>query len=132
MGIRSALPDGMELYEVKAPGIRHALNSVEISHLFRSGHLHRRLRCRPAGETNWRTIGELFPLLEYGFGSYSLPAGDSKPVGRRRAFALLALLIAAGVYVYWDRSARNSTSVRSVAEATDRRADAPIVSARSN
>lgn len=122
----------MELYEVKAPGLRYPLNSVEISHLVRSGHLHRRVRCKPAGEANWRTIGELFPLLEYGSGGYSLPSEHSKPARGRVAFALLAVLVAAGVYVCWDRFTRDSTNVSSVFQPAGHRADAPIVIARSN
>ena len=105
----------MDLYEVKAPGIRCPLNSGEISHLFRSGHLHRRVRCKPKGESNWQTIGELFPLLEYGFGGYSLPSEDSKFFGRRLALALLVALMATGVMLYCNRSIRDSTAVRVVA-----------------
>ena len=122
----------MDLYEVKAPGIRGPLNSGEISHLFRSGHLHRRVRCKPKGESNWQTIGELFPLLEYGFGGYSLPLEASKSVGRRPAVALLVTLIASGAYLCCDRPAHGSTGVRSVAELPSHQVVAPIVIARSN
>lgn len=58
----------MDLYDVKARGLRSPLNSREISHLLRAGYLHRRMPCKPKGETRWLTIGELFPLLEYGAG----------------------------------------------------------------
>ena len=122
----------MDLYEVKAPGIRFPLNSGEISHLFRSGHLHRRMRCKPKGASIWLTIGELFPLLEYGSGGYSLPAEDSAHVGRRLALALLAGLMATGVYLYSDRSARVATNFRAAGESPHHQVAAPIVIARNN
>jgi len=132
MGIRFALPDGMELYDVKAPLLRYPLNSAEISHLFRSGYLHRRVRCKPEGEARWKTIGELFPLLEYDFAGYSLPSDGSSHKWRRFALPLLVILIAAGVYVGWDRSTRNAVNVRSVAQSGEHQVDTAIVIARSN
>jgi len=132
MGIRFALPNGMELYDVKAPLLRYPLNSAEISHLFRSGYLHRRVRCKPEGEVHWKTIGELFPLLDYDSVGYSLPSDDSNRGWRRLALPLLAILIATGVYVYWDRSARDSTNVRSVVQSADHQIEASIVIARGN
>ena len=121
----------MDLYEVKARGLRCPLNSGEISHLFRVGHLHRRVRCKPRGEANWRTIGELFPLLEYGLGGYSLPPEESKPVGRRLGLVLLATLMATGAYLCCNRSARDSTDVTSVAESLSHQVAGPIAIARS-
>ena len=132
MGTRSALAERMNLYEVRAPGINCPLNSREISHLFRSGHLHQRVRCKPKGESSWRTIGELFPLLEYGIGGYSLPPEGSKPVGRRRTLALFAALMATAAYLYCDRSFRGSTDVRSAAKSPSHQVAAPIVIARNN
>lgn len=123
---------GMDLYDVKAAGIRGPLNSREISHLFRSGLLHRRVRCKPKGESNWRTIGELFPLLEYGFGGYSLPLEGSKSVGFRLALALLAALMATGVFLYCNRSVRDSTDIRVVTNSPSHQVVTPIVIVRSN
>ena len=124
---------GMDLYDVKAPGIRSPLTAREISHLFRSGHLHRRVRCRPPGESIWRTIGELFPLLEYGIGSYSLPLEESKSVGSRLALTLLAALTASGICLYCIRSVRDSNNPRVVSKsAVHQVVVEPIVIARGN
>jgi hypothetical protein len=122
----------MELYDVKAPGLRYPLNSGEISHLFRSGYLHRRVRCKPQGEANWKTIGELFPLLEYNFAGYSLPSEDSPPGRRRLALPLLGIVLVAGLYVCWDRITRDPVDVRSVVQAGDHQGETPIPIARSN
>jgi len=132
VGIRFALPKGMELYDVKAPLLRCPLNSAEISHLFRSGYLHRRIRCKPEGAADWKTIGELFPLLGYNFAGYSLPSEGSHRRWRRFALPLLAVLVVASVYVCWDRSTRDSANGRSIAQATDHHVEPPIVIARSN
>lgn len=124
----------MDLYDVKARGIRSPLNSREISHLFRSGHLHQRVQCKPRGETKWRTIGELFPLLKYGIGGYSLPPENPKPTARHRvlAFAGVAALMATGVFLYYNRSARDLIDVRSAAETLSHPATEPVVLARGN
>ena len=124
----------MDLYDVKARGIRSPLNSREISHLFRSGQLHRRVRCKPRGEASWRTIGELFPLLEYGIGGYSLPPVTPKPAARRRvlAFAGVTALMATGIFLYYNRSARDLIDVRSAAEPLSHPATEPVVLARGN
>ena len=124
----------MDLYDVKARGIRSPLNSREISHLFRSGHLQRRVRCKPRGEASWQTIGELFPLLEYGIGGYSLPPEDAKPAARRLvlAFAGVAALMATGMFLYYNRSARDLIDVRSAAEILSHPATESVVLARSN
>jgi|KBSMisStaDraftv2_1062788.scaffolds.fasta_scaffold334982_2 hypothetical protein len=122
----------MELYDVKAPLIRYPLNSKEISHLFRAGYLHRRVRCKPQGETHWKTIGELFPLLEYNSG-YSLPTEDSNRGWGRLALPLLAILIAvAAAYICWERSARISANVTAASQSADRQVDTAIVIVRSN
>jgi len=106
----------MELYEVKKAGFRSPLSSREISHLVRVGELHRRVRCRPTGEESWRTIAELFPLLEYHAPAYSLPS-DVTTHGRRLVltFAMLASLIATGAFVYGGRSAGGSANSRPLA-----------------
>ena len=124
----------MDLYDVKARGIRSPLNSREISHLFRSGQLHRRVRCKPRGEANWRTIGELFPLLEHGIGTYSLPPVIRKPAARRRvlAFAAVTALMATGIFLYYNRSERDLIDVRSAAETLSHPATEPVVLARGN
>jgi hypothetical protein len=124
----------MDLYDVKARGIRSPLNSREISHLFRSGHLHRRVRCKPKGEANWQTVGELFPLLEYGIGGYSLPPEDAKPAARRLvlAFAGVAALLATGIFFYCNRSARDFIDVRSAAESLSHPVAESAVLARGN
>jgi len=107
----------MELYEVKKAGFASPLSSVEIMHLFRVGHLHRRVRCKPTGEKNWRTIGELFPLLDYGALAYSLPSDDSKS-GRRLAwtFAVAVALLAGSAFFYGNQPARGSAAIRSAVQ----------------
>lgn len=124
----------MDLYDVKARGIRGPLNSREISHLFRTGHLHPRVRCKPRGEASWQTIGELFPLLEYGIGSYSLPPETPRPAARRLvlAFAGVAALMATGVFLYYNRSAWDLIDVRSAVETLSHPATEPVVLARGN
>lgn len=122
----------MELYDVKAPLLRYPLNSAEISHLFRAGYLHRRVRCKPEGQAHWQTIGELFPLLEYNFTGYSLPSGESRRRWPRLALPFVAILIAAGVYVYCDRSTRSSGNVTSVSQSADHQVDTAMVIVRSN
>jgi hypothetical protein len=122
----------MDLYDVKAPLLRYPLNAAEISHLFRAGYLHRRVRCKPQGEADWKTIGELFPHLEYRFAAYSLPSEDSNRRWHRLALPLLAILVAAGVFVYCERSTRNSASVTSVGQSADHQVDTAIVVVRSN
>jgi hypothetical protein len=124
----------MDLYDVKARGIRSPLNSREISHLFRSGQLHRRARCKPRGEASWRTIGELFPLLEYGVGGYSLPPENMKSAGRRLGFAFAgaAAVLATGIFLYCNRSGRDLIDVRSAAETLSHPATEPVVLARCN
>ena len=96
----------MELYEVRKTGFASPLSSGEISHLFRVGHLHRRVRCKATGEENWRTIGELFPLLDYNASGYSIPSDETKR-GRRLAlsFALVATLVAGGAFLHGHRPA---------------------------
>ncbi len=100
------LSERMELYEVRKTGFASPLSSGEISHLFRVGHLHRRVRCKATGEENWRTIGELFPLLDYSASGYSIPSDETKR-GRRLAltFALVATLVAGGAFLYGNRPA---------------------------
>ena len=100
---------------MKKAGFASPLSSVEITHLFRVGHLHRRVRCKPAGEKNWRTIGELFPLLDYGALAYSLPSDDSKS-GRRLmwTFAVVVALVASGAFFYGNRPARGSAARQSL------------------
>jgi len=101
----------MELYEVKKAGFRTPLSSWEISHLFRVGELHRRVRCRPTGEESWSTIAELFPLLDYDTSTYSLPS-DGARSGRRLAvtFAVVASLMSTGAFVYGGRPAGGSAN----------------------
>ncbi len=127
----------MDLYDVKARGIRSPLNSREISHLFRAGHLHRRVRCRPKGEASWCTIGELFPLLEYGIGGYSLPLDESEPTLRRRVLKLVAIVVgvivtAAAAFLIYNRSALDSVHVRAAAKSRSTQATAALVLARNN
>ncbi len=92
----------MDLYEVKAPGLRSsALNSREISQLFRNGRLYRDAPCKRKGEATWRTIDQLFPLLKYSPEIYSLPAADQQPKRRRLALIAAAFtLLGAGVVFY--------------------------------
>ena len=110
----------MELYEVKKAGFASPLSSGEISHLFRVGHLHRRVRCKPTGEENWRTIGELFPLLDYSASAYSLPSDGSKSGCRLTlTFAVALALITTGAFLYGNRPARGSAALRSVAQSSN-------------
>jgi hypothetical protein len=106
----------VELYEVKKAGFRSPLSSREISHLFRVGELHRRVRCRPTGEESWLTIAELFPLLDYDSPAYLLPS-DGTTQGRRLAltFAVVASLLASGAFFYGSRSAAGSANSRPLA-----------------
>jgi hypothetical protein len=105
----------VELYEVKKAGFRCPLSSREISHLFRAGELHRRVRCRPTGEESWSTIAELFPLLDHDISTCSLPA-DGARSGRRLAvtFAVMASLMAIGAFVYGGRPAGGSAKSRPI------------------
>ncbi|MEO7723507.1 MAG: hypothetical protein ABIU29_02275 [Chthoniobacterales bacterium] len=45
--------------------------------------------CKAKDEATWTTIGEFFPLLEYGIGSYTLPPdhAGARAVSRTSAFA---------------------------------------------
>lgn len=126
----------MDLFDVKARGFRQPLNSREISHLVRSGQLHRRVRCKPRGETNWRRIGELFPLLDYGMGAYELPPDDSGRATRHLPLALATVLVAAvtaaAAFLFYNRSASNATDVRSAAKSRAHQAAAAAVALARN
>ena len=107
----------MELYKVKKAGFASPLSSGEISHLFRVGHLHRRVRCKATGEENWRTIGELFPLLDYGSSAYSLPSEGSRSRPRLAlTFAVVVALMATGAFVYGSRPVRRSVGSQPLAQ----------------
>lgn len=95
MGTRFALAERMDLYDVKARGLSQPLNSREISHLLRAGHLHPQVPCKPTGKARWLTVGQLFPLLEYGGGTYSLPpnATEKTRTPTRLPLALVSVLV---------------------------------------
>ncbi len=123
----------MDLFDVKARGFGQPLNSREISHLVRSGCINRSTRCKPRGESRWQRIDALFPLLDYGVGSYELPPGGSPVVRHRVALALACLLVAAliagGAFSYWNRSSTESSNTVP-GKAPPSPASAPVVLAR--
>jgi hypothetical protein len=84
----------MVLYDVNLPGLRSALNAREIAHLLRTGQLHARTRCKRKGEAAWRTIGELFPLMESRAATYVLPNEISPTVRRIRRVLGVATVLA--------------------------------------
>jgi hypothetical protein len=52
-------------YEVAEEGYHTPLTAEQIEELFRAGRLRRTDACREAGQQQWRTMDELFPLLKY-------------------------------------------------------------------
>ncbi len=110
----------MDLYEIKARGLRGPLNSREISHLFRIGYLHPGVPCKAKDEATWRTIGEFFPLLEYGIGKYTLPPDDAV-VARRLPLKRLCLLLLAlaglGAFYVYHQPAPESAALPAPARA---------------
>ncbi len=104
----------MDLYEIKARGLRGPLNSREISHLFRVGYLHHRVPCKAKDEATWRTIGEFFPLLEYGIGSYTLPpdhTAATRRLSRTRLYLLLLALVGLGASYLARQAAPDSAAI---------------------
>lgn len=65
----------MQFYDVVAGGHRTALTSAQIAGLFQAGQLTRKDPCKEAEQAQWRTIGEVFPLLKGG----SLPRSLYEP-----------------------------------------------------
>jgi hypothetical protein len=55
----------VQLFEILQDGFHTPLNETQIADLFNAGRLGRHTRCKPAKQTEWRTIDELFPLLKY-------------------------------------------------------------------
>jgi hypothetical protein len=125
------LSEPMDLYDVKKTGFGSPLNTREISHLIRVGYLHPRVHCKPTGETRWRTIGELFPLLDYGIGGYSLPSEGSKPGNRVTiTFGVVAALMAIGAFFYGNRPARDSIGASSAAQSSSNQVAAAAAAAK--
>lgn len=108
-GIHFALPQDVDLYEVKGRGFASALNSREISQLFRAGQIGPGLPCKPRGEARWRTIDELFPLLKYGAVARPLRFGDAGRSGNRgpliSAGAVIVALLGTMIFRIWIQSA---------------------------
>lgn len=62
-GISSALSGLVQLYEISGFGYHTPLSSGEVAKLFRAGRLDRDSKCKPVDAERWRTLDELFPLL---------------------------------------------------------------------
>jgi hypothetical protein len=99
----------MDLYDVKAQGFPHPLNYREIDRLFRAGIFDGRQLCKPKGETKWRTIDELFPVLKYEVAAPPLrfgnPARSHKRLPSTSACALIVALLGTAVFHYWIENA---------------------------
>lgn len=95
----------MDLYDVKAQGFPNPLNYREINRLFRAGIFDGRQPCKPKGETKWRTIDELFPVLKYEAAAPPLRFDNSARADKRLpstlACALIVALLGAAVFHCW-------------------------------
>ena len=52
-------------YEILQDGFHTPLTATQIGELFQAGHVGRHTRCKPAKQSEWLTIDELFPLLKH-------------------------------------------------------------------
>jgi len=107
----------VQFYDVLAGGNRTALTRPQIAGLFQAGQLGCNDPCKEAEQAEWRTIVELFPLLQHGTMARSLyqPAELHSPRGRILAWAtaLSILVISAGSiagYFAWRSGAHGSNN----------------------
>lgn len=111
----------MQFYDVMAGGHRTALTRTQIAGLFQAGQLTRTDPCKEAEQAEWRTIDEVFPLLQHGTTARSLyqPTELHSPRGRILAWAtaISILVISAGSlagYFAW-RGSNNSITAKAAA-----------------
>jgi hypothetical protein len=74
-------------YEILHDGFQTPLSETQIGELFQAGRVDRHTRCKPAKQSEWRTIDELFPLLKH-------HAPSPKPTRRLRPPRPRAVVIA--------------------------------------
>ena len=98
-----------------AGGHRTALTGTQIAGLFQAGQLTRNDPCKEAEQAEWRTIDELFPLLQHGPTARSLYQPTELHSSRGRilawATAISILVISAGSlagYFAWRSGAHGS------------------------
>ena len=124
---------GMELFDVKAPGIRSPLNSREISHLVRTGYLPPDTACKPKGVTGWGTIDELFPSLRWRMDGYILPPDKSQPAAHRTSRLFVSILAVAvtaiAAFFLRDRFIHDSVDA-TPPPSSSQRSTAPMIVAR--
>jgi hypothetical protein len=82
----------VQFYDVVAGGHRTALTGTQIAGLFQAGQLTGNAPCKEAEQTQWRTIGELFPLLKCGPLPRSLYQATELHSPRSRIVALTAVI----------------------------------------
>jgi hypothetical protein len=104
-----------------AGGHRTALTGTQIAGLFQAGQLTRNDPCKEAEQAEWRTIDELFPLLQHGTMARSLYQPTELHSSRGRilawAIAISILVISAGSlagYFAW-RGSNNSITAKAAA-----------------
>jgi hypothetical protein len=107
----------VQFYDVLAGGNRTALTRPQIAGLFQAGQLGCNDPCKEAEQAEWRTVVELFPLLQHGTMARSLyqPADLHSPRGRILAWAtaISILVISAGSlagYFAWRSGAHGSNN----------------------
>ena len=90
----------MDFYDVVAGGYRTRLTKAQITGLLQAGQLARNDSCKPVEAKQWRTIGDLLPLLNDEGPSHSLyqPTELHSPRSRVVAVAVAAsfLVVAVG------------------------------------
>jgi hypothetical protein len=116
----------VQFYDVVAGGHRTALTRIQIAGLFQAGQLAGHEPCKEAEQTQWRTIGELFPLLKCGPSPRSLYQPTELYSPRSRVVALTAAIsifvILAGSlagYFVWRSGIQGSGSAIRPTDATN-------------
>lgn len=82
----------MQFYDVVAGGNRASLTKTQIADLFRAGQLDHNDSCKQAGEEEWRTIDEVFPLLKYDTSTRSLYQTTQLHGAQGRVLPLVAVI----------------------------------------
>ncbi|HEV2803675.1 MAG TPA: cell envelope integrity protein TolA [Chthoniobacterales bacterium] len=91
----------VQLFEILQDGFHTPLNATQIAELFNAGRLGRHTPCKPAKQTQWRTVDELFPLLKYhtAWEFEDQPQSSNSEFRCRRSIVLAMGLVAAAAAI---------------------------------